>query len=146
MFVYRGFQCVNHSPEVLKIKENLLSDISNITYHYNEEIPKMHNFELMFNTYKYDYYIRGIADWKLYYYIDDKSSYEEYKLRRIILDAPPRIEADELLIRLAIYYDCPIVTNDKFRDHTDLIPSKSWLYKHRIPFDIIKGKFIIYFP
>ncbi len=146
MFAYRGFQCVNHLLKVRKAKPKLLSDISNVAGHYDENPPKIKNINLMYNNLKYDYYITGIADWELYYCIDYRPSYEYYLRRRIILEAPQGIEADILLILKAIQDDCPILTNDTFRDHMDLIPSELWLYTHRIPFDIIKGEFRIYPP
>ncbi len=131
---------------MLKIKPKLIADISNIAGHYDENPPKVKNIDIMYNTLKYTYYIIGIADWKLYYYIDYRVSYEYYLRRRIIVEAPEGIEADILFIMKAIQDDCPILTNDILRDHTDLFPSESWLETHRIPFDIIKGEFRIYLP
>jgi len=100
----------------------------------------------MYNTLKYKYWIIGIADWQLYYCIDYLESYKYYLKRRIIVEAPPGIKADIILILKAIQDDCPILTNDNLREHEDLIPSKSWLKNHRIPFDIINGEFRIYLP
>lgn len=141
-----GFHCTYHSLKVLKIKPELIADISNIAGYYDEYPPKIKNIDIMYNTLKYTYYIIGIADWQLYYCIDYRESYEYYLRRRIIVEAPEGIEADLLFIMKAIRDDCPILTNDTLRDHTDLVPSESWLETHRIPFDIIKGEFRLYVP
>lgn len=129
---------------MLKLKPKIITDISNIAGYYNEFPPKIKNIDNMYNTLKYKYWIIGIADWQLYNCIDNLESYKYYLKRRIILEAPPGIKADILLIMKAIQDDCPIITNDNLRDHEDLIPSISWLKNHRIPFDIINGEFRIY--
>lgn len=131
---------------MLKLKPKIIIDISNIAGHYNESPPKMKNIHIMYNTLKYKYWIIGIADWKLYDCIDCIESYKYYLKRRIIVEAPPGIIADILIIMMAKINDCLILTNDKLRDHEDLIPSKSWLKNHRITFNIIKGEFKAHLP
>ena len=100
----------------------------------------------MYDTLKYNYWIIGIADWKLYNCIDYNESYKYYLKRRVIVEAPPGIKADILIIMMAKLYGCLILTNDKLRDHEDLIPSKSWLKNHRITFNIVKGEFKVHLP
>ena len=141
-----GFFCDNHSPKVSNIKPTIYVDISNIAGNDNGFMSKMKNINLMYNALKYEYWIIGIADWGLYSCIDYVESYKYYLGRRIIIIAPPGIEADRLLIICAVHDNCFIVTNDKFLDHMDIIPSKEWLESHRIPFDIKDGEFIVHLP
>ena len=138
-----GFHCNYHSLEVSKIKSKIVADISNIAGHYSEFPPKIENIKIMFNTLKYEYWIIGIADWDLYKYINYLDSYKYYLGRGIVIQSPPGIKADIIMIMTAIEHDCVILTNDNFRDHEDLIPSESWLEEHRVTFDIVNGEFRI---
>jgi len=124
----------------------MLADISNIAGYYDSFPPKINNIDLMYYTLKNDYWIIGIADWKLYYCIDYLESYKYYLGRRIIVEAPQGIKADLLLIMKAIQNDCLILTNDRLLDHLDIIPSESWLKSHRVMFKIYNGEFKIYLP
>ena len=132
--------------KVIKIKPEIAADISNIAGHYKEFPPKIENIKIMFNTLKYEYWIIGIADWNLHKCIDYPESYKYYLGRGIIIQAPPGIKADEIMIMTAIKRDCLILTNDKLKDYEDLIHSESWLKNHRVTFDIINGAFRIYLP
>ena len=128
------------------INPKIAADISNIAGHYSEFPPKIENIKIMFNTLKYKYWIIGIADWKLNSCIDNPDSYKYYLGRGIIIQSPPGIKADKIMIMTAIKNDCLILTNDNLRDHEDLIPSELWLKDHRVTFDIINGEFRIYLP
>ena len=108
--------------------------------------PKIENIKIMFNTLKYEYWIIGIADWDLYKCIDYFESYKYYLGRGIIIQSPPGIKADKIMIMTAIKLDCLMLTNDNLRDHEDLIPSESWLKDHRVTFKINNGEFRIYLP
>ena len=132
-----GFHCNYHSLEVSKIKSEIVADISNIAGHYSEFPPKIENIKNMFNTLKYEYWIIGIADWDLHKHIDYPESYKYYLGRGIIIQSPPGIKADIIMIMTAIERECLILTNDNFREHEDLIPSESWLEEHRVTFDIV---------
>ena len=129
-----------------KIKQNIVADISNIAGYYSVFPPKIENIKIMFNTLKYEYWIIGIADWKLNKCIDYPESYKYYLGRGIIMQSPPGIEADKIMIMAAIKHDCLIITNDNLGDHEDLIPSEFWLKSHRSPFKIINSEFRIYLP
>ena len=128
------------------MKPKIISDISNIAGYFNIFPPKFENIRVMFNTLKFKYWILGIADWKLFDYIDFLESYKSYIARRIIIQAPPNIPADTLMIQEAIESDGLILTNDNFREYGNLFPSESWLESHRVAFDIIDEKFITYIP
>ncbi|MCK4239759.1 MAG: hypothetical protein KAX33_11585, partial [Candidatus Lokiarchaeota archaeon] len=52
------------------------------------------------------------------------------------------IKADIIIIMEALEDDCLILTKDKLLDHMNIIPSKSWIKSHRVPFDIINGEII----
>jgi len=105
---------------VLKIKQQILPDVSNVAGYDNSYPPKIENINLMFYTLKSTYWVFGIADWGLYNHIDYQSSYKYYLGRRIIVEAPPGIKADILLIMKAIHDDCLILTNDTFWDHMNI--------------------------
>ena len=100
----------------------------------------------MFNNLKTEYWIEGIADWQLPHIIDNVRSYNYYIERGIIVEAAQGVPADIPLISRSIKDDSLILTNDRFLDHMDIIPSESWLYRHRVPFNIYDGKFRIYLP
>ena len=141
-----GFLCNYHSREVTKIKQNIVADISNIAGYYSVFPPKIENIKIMYNTLKFEYWIIGIADWKLYNCIDYLGSYKYYLGRGIITQAPPKIAADILMIMTAIKLDCLIVTNDNLGEYEEIIPSEFWLKSHRVPFDITNSEFRIYLP
>ncbi len=139
-----GFLCCYHSLEVLHVKPKIVIDISNVARYYNESPPKMENIKIMFQTLKSEYWVIGIADWNLQYCINNPEFYSSYLKRGIITQTPPKIEADILIIMIAIAHDCFMITNDKFRDHIDLIPSELWLQEHLRKFEIINGEFQFY--
>ncbi len=136
----------NHPQELSKMKPKIISDISNIAGYFNIFPPKFENIRVMFDTLKFKYWILGIADWKLFGCIDYLKLYKNYMARRIIIQAPPSIPADTLMIREAIESDSLILTNDKLREYGNLFPSESWLESHLVSFDIFDGKFITYIP
>ena len=128
------------------MKNTIMPDVSNVAGHFNVFPPKVENIDLMYNRLKYEYWILGIADWKLFSVIDYREAYRTYITRRIIIEAPPDIPADKLMIELAIKRDWLIITNDKFEDHKGVLVSESWIKLHRVPFEISEGKFIIHLP
>ena len=127
------------------MKPKIRPDISNIAG-YHKFPPRARNIDLMFNNLKTEYWVKGIADWKLPHCIDNFLLYNYYKERGIITEAAKGIPADIPLILQAIQDDSLILTNDRFLDHMDIIPSRSWLYRHRVPFKIYDGEFRIYLP
>ena len=127
-------------------KPTLLADASVIAGYDNDFPPKMEYYKLMFYTLKTKYYVIGIADWGLYGVIDDFESYKYFLSRRFIIQSPPGIKADILLIMKARQDDCLILTLDRFLDHMDIIPSKPWLKSHRATFEINDGEFKINLP
>lgn len=131
---------------MIKIKPKIITDISNIAGHYNEFPPKVKNIDIMFNTLKYEFWIIGIADLKLFRCIDYPLSYKYYLDQRIIFETLPFIKADVMMIMSAVEGDYLMLTNDKLKDYEDLIPSESWLKDHRVPFDIVNGEFKYYLP
>ena len=131
---------------MLKIKQKILPDISNVAGFYDCFPPKMENIDCMYYSLRDEFWIIGIADWGLYNCIDDVQRLQWYLARRVITFSPPGTKADIPLLETAIKLDCCIISNDRFLDHMDIIPSESWLESHRIPFKIYKGEFIIYFP
>jgi len=141
-----GFLCRYHSQEVLQVKPLIVIDISNVAGYYNEFPPKMENIKIMFQTLKFEYWVIGIADWNLQYCINNPEFYSSYLKRGIITQVPPKIKADILIIMTAKVNDCLMITNDKFREHINLIPSELWLQEHLYQFEIINGEFRIYPP
>ena len=131
---------------MIKIKPKIIPDISNIAGHYDEFPPKVKNIDIMYNTLKYEFWIIGIADWRLFDCIDYPLSYKYYLDRRIIFETLPFIKADVMMIMSAVQGDYLMLTNDKLKDHEDLTPSESWLKDHRVSFDIVNGEFKYYLP
>ena len=134
---------------VIKIywyKPEILLDASVIAGYDNDFPPKMEYCKLAFEYARQTHYVIGIADWDLYKVIDDRETFKQYVANRWIIISPEGIKADILLIMKARLADCIIVTLDKFREYTNIIPSESWLESHRATFEIIDGKFIIHFP
>lgn len=80
------------------------------------------------------------------YCINNPEFYSSYLKRGIITQVPPKIKADILIIMTAKVNDCLMITNDKFREHINLIPSELWLQEHLYQFEIINGEFRIYPP
>lgn len=80
--------------------------------------------------------IRCICDPTLKYYIDNPIEYEVLIKERIIIEAPK--VADEFILSFALQHDfCLIISNDRFRQYINQLPSKEWLEDRRISFMII---------
>lgn len=84
----------------------------------------MENIELMYYTLRPNYYIIGIADWKLRKCINRREYYKQYLKGGKIIQVRPEIEADILIIMTALVHDCLMITNDKFEAHLELVPSE----------------------
>ena len=121
-------------------------DGSNIAYsRYNKlKKPKLSDILLVF-----DYLIkvleideeniRCICDPTLKYYIDKPIEYKALIKERIITEAPK--VADEFILSFALKHEfCFIISNDRFRQYFDQLPSKSWLEERRVSFMIINSE------
>jgi len=83
--------------------------------------------------------IRCICDPSLKYYIDKPIEYKVLIEERIIIEAPK--VADEFLLSFALKHDfCLIISNDRFRQYLNQLPSKEWLEERRISFMIINNE------
>lgn len=130
-----------------KIKPYITTDISNIAGHYNENPPKFKNIKIMFDCLKFEFFIIGIADWKLDYWIDYKESYKNFIERGIVNRSPPGVKADKIIIMTAIKHGCLMLSNDNYyKDYPELFPSESWFEEHIRKFDIINGELRIILP
>lgn len=80
--------------------------------------------------------IHCICDPSLRYHIDKPIEYEALGREKIIIEAPK--VADEFILSFALKHEfCFIVSNDKFRNYLDQLPSREWLEERRISFMII---------
>ncbi len=80
--------------------------------------------------------IHCICDPNLKYHIDKPIDYEVLVKEGIIIEAPK--VADEFILSFALKHEfCFIISNDKFREYTDQLPSRQWLEDRRISFMFI---------
>lgn len=137
---------INNNFEVIKIKNLIIVDISNIAYHNSRgNGPKIKNIDYLFSQSLENTEIIGIADNALYHEIDDKDRYKsEYLKSELIYEAPAGIPADEFILTYAFMNDVKILSNDRFNNY-DFIP-KNWLAVHRIRYMVIQGQFIFQRP
>ena len=80
--------------------------------------------------------IYSICDPSLKHYIDQPNEFNILIKEGVILEAPK--VADEMILGFALKHNfCFIVSNDKFRDYTDQLPSKKWIQERRVTFMLI---------
>ncbi len=80
-----------------------------------------------------------ICDPTLKYYIDKPTEYEALIKEGLIIEAPK--VADEFILSFALKLDfCFIISNDRFREYLDQLPSRQWLKDRTISFIIICEK------
>ncbi|HEC37715.1 MAG TPA: hypothetical protein ENI29_05720 [bacterium] len=121
-------------------------DGSNIAYSRHNKLkkPRLSDILLVF-----DYLIktleikkeniRCICDPSLKYYIDKPIEYNVLIEERIIIEAPK--VADEFILSFALKHEfCFIVSNDRFRQYINQLPSKQWLEERRISFLLIDNQ------
>ena len=83
--------------------------------------------------------IHCICDPALKYYIDKPIEYEALLREGLIIEAPK--EADEFILSFALKLDfCFIISNDRYREYIDQLPSRQWLKERAISFIIIDEK------
>jgi len=77
-----------------------------------------------------------ICDPTLKYKIDKPTEYKILIKEGLIIEAPK--VADEFILSFALKREfCFIISNDRFRDYLDQLPSKQWLEERRVSFMII---------
>lgn len=110
-----------------QFKKPILSDILLVFNHLIEELG--------FKKEK----IYCICDPSLKYNIDKLNEYEALLRERLIIESPKI--ADEFILSFTLKHDfCFIISNDKFRNYLDQLPSKQWLIERRISFMIINNE------
>ena len=121
----------------------IIIDVNNVVYERNNGLnkPILNDFillssELLSSGFKKEL-IYPICDPKLIYNIDKRYELEALIHDCVIMCAPK--SADEFILSIAIkltlkFGFCFIISNDKFRDFNDQLPSKKWLAKRRVPF------------
>lgn len=83
--------------------------------------------------------IHCICDPTLKYNIDKPIDYQALIREGVIIEAPK--VADDFILSFALKHDfCFIISNDRFRDYIEQLPSKQWLEERRISFMIIDNK------
>ena len=81
-------------------------------------------------------YIYCICDPSLKYYIDKPNEFVALIKEGLILEAPK--VADEMILGFALKHKfCFIISNDKFREYIDQLPSKIWIEERRVSFMFI---------
>ena len=80
--------------------------------------------------------IHCICDPSLKYYIDKPVEFRALLRERVIVEAPK--VADEMILSFALKNNfCFIISNDKFREYTEQLPSKKWIEDRRVSFMFI---------
>jgi len=80
--------------------------------------------------------IHCICDPSLRHYIDKLNEFEALIKEGVLIEAPK--VADEFILSFALKENfCFIISNDKFREYIDQLPSKQWLEDRRISFMVI---------
>lgn len=83
--------------------------------------------------------IHCICDPSLRYHIDKQVEFEVLVKEGKIIEAPKI--ADEIILSFALKHKfCFIVSNDKFRDYFEQLPSEKWLEDRRISFMFISNQ------
>ena len=134
-------QCFKKFPYLREI--HVYIDGSNIAYfRFNKcEKPALSDIILSINHLIEDLgfakeNIHCICDPSLRYHIDKPIEYEALVREKIITEAPK--VADEFILSFALKHEfCFIVSNDKFKDYLDQLPSREWLEERRVSFMII---------
>jgi len=121
-------------------------DGSNVAYSRFNELKKPILSDILLI---YDYLINNlefklekihcICDPTLKYYIDKPIEYQALIREGVIIEAPK--VADEFILGFAFKHDfCFIISNDRFRNYIEQLPSKQWLEIRRISFMIIDNE------
>ena len=80
--------------------------------------------------------IHCICDPALKHYIDKPVEFKELLREGVIIEAPK--VADEMILSFALKHNfCFIISNDKFRDYSEQLPSKKWIEDRRVSFMFI---------
>jgi len=80
--------------------------------------------------------IHCICDPSLKYYIDKPVEFRALLKERVIIEAPK--VADEMILSFALKHNfCFIISNDKFREYSEQLPSKKWIEDRRVSFMFI---------
>lgn len=115
-------------------------DGSNVAYSRNNdnEKPSLNDITLQLNHLIVDLEfdrknIHCICDPGLKYHINKPVEFEALVKEGVIIEAPK--VADEFILSFALKHDfCFIISNDKFREYTDQLPSQQWLEDRKISF------------
>jgi len=130
--------------KVPNLKDNpIYIDGSNIAYsRYNQHKKPILSdilivYDYLRNTLEFKKEnIHCICDPALKYYIDKPIEYQVLIKEGVIIEAPK--VAGEFILSFAIKHDfCFIISNDRFRNYIEQLPSKQWLEERRISFMII---------
>ncbi|MBA7565641.1 hypothetical protein ES708_07326 [subsurface metagenome] len=134
--------CFDKFPYLLEYP--IYIDINNVAYsRFNKfEKPLLRDILALIDYLRNDIgfpkeNIHCICDPSLKYYIDKPNEFKALIKEGLIIEAPK--VADEMILSFALKYEfCWIISNDKFREYIDQLPSKKWLEDRRISFMIIE--------
>ncbi|MBN1803420.1 MAG: hypothetical protein JW891_18065 [Candidatus Lokiarchaeota archaeon] len=131
----------NNLERILGINElEIFIDVNNVVHnrHNMEQNPQLGDFLIMMDRLINDLgfqpaKIISICDPGLKYHIDKPNEFEALIKEGVIREAPK--VADEFILSFALRKKyCLIVSNDKFREYLDQLPSKDWLKQRRVTF------------
>ena len=122
---------------------NIYIDVNNVAYNRfkRNRKPVLNDLILMLN---YLINVQGfkkenidcICDPGLRFHIDKPVEFEALIKDGVIKEAPKI--ADEFILSFALKHEfCFIVSNDKFREYIDQLPSKQWIIERRVSFMFI---------
>ncbi len=118
-------------------------DVNNVVYHRlkKNKKPVLNDLILMLN---YIMNVHGfkkenidcICDPGLKFHIDKPVEFEALIKDGVIKETPK--VADEFILSFALKHEfCFIISNDKFREYIDQLPSKKWIIERRVSFMFI---------
>lgn len=104
-------------------KQIAIVDGSNVAYSTERKQPRLKNILLMCDKLQED----GlepiiVVDAALRHQIDQEQQYEEMVQRGSIRQAPAGTDADFFIVSFARELDASVVSNDRFRDHSNAFP------------------------
>lgn len=133
--------CFQKFPSLLRYP--VIIDCNNVAYYQFEKLDKpiLSNITLLIHYLVEELgfqkeRIYCICDPSLKHYIDRPNELCALIKGGLIFEAPK--VADEMILGFALKHEfCFIISNDKFREYTNQLPSKSWIEERRVSFMVI---------
>ena len=132
---------VRPSLSGLKEIQGYVVDGNNVAYYgsWHNSPPKVQNLQLLMETLEGMIQIIVVTSY-LKYHIDKKTQLKALIKARRIIETPPKVDDDVIILSLAKTQGLKIISNDHFRPYYKTF-NKSWIDKNRVSFDIKRHSF-----